>query len=129
MSDDEAASNADVAGLSYEQARDELVRLVSRIESGSADLEESMTLWERGEVLAAHCQAKLDQAQAQLDRSTRSGQAVSVAPQAGAGDAQAPAADADDHDDASDPDVDDDEDDDDTDDAEVDTAGDPSPER
>jgi exodeoxyribonuclease VII small subunit len=56
-----------VAELSYEQARDELVRLVARIESGEAPLEESMALWERGEALAAHCQAKLDQAQSQLD--------------------------------------------------------------
>lgn len=59
-----------VAELSYEQARDELVRLVARIESGQAPLEESMVLWERGEALAAHCQAKLDQAQAQLDTTT-----------------------------------------------------------
>lgn len=60
----------DVRDLSYEEARDELVRLVARIESGDAPLEEAMQLWERGEALAAHCQAKLDQAQAALDRST-----------------------------------------------------------
>ncbi|MBW8172338.1 exodeoxyribonuclease VII small subunit [Ornithinimicrobium sp. Arc0846-15] len=59
-----------VTDLSYEQARDELVALVARIESGNAPLEESMKLWGRGEELAAHCQAKLDQAQAQLDAST-----------------------------------------------------------
>ncbi|SOC57782.1 exodeoxyribonuclease VII small subunit [Ornithinimicrobium cerasi] len=59
-----------VAGLSYEQARDELVGLVARIESGQVPLEESMLLWERGEALAAHCQAKLDAAQATLDRAT-----------------------------------------------------------
>ncbi len=62
-----------VSDLSYEQARDELVRLVARIESGEAPLEESMVLWERGEALAAHCQAKLDQAQARLDDATASG--------------------------------------------------------
>ena len=39
--------------LTYEQARDELVALVSRIESGQVPLEESMLLWERGEELAA----------------------------------------------------------------------------
>lgn len=64
MADD---TQTPVAELSYEQARDELVRLVARIESGEAPLEESMALWERGEALAAHCQAKLDQAQSQLD--------------------------------------------------------------
>ncbi|MGC5584339.1 exodeoxyribonuclease VII small subunit [Ornithinimicrobium sp. W1679] len=59
-----------VGQLSYEQARDELVALVSRIESGQVPLEESMLLWERGEELAAHCQAKLDSAQETLDRAT-----------------------------------------------------------
>ena len=67
MADD---MQAPVAELSYEQARDELVRLVARIESGEAPLEESMVLWERGEELAAHCQAKLDQAQTRLDAVT-----------------------------------------------------------
>lgn len=62
-----------VGDLSYEQARDELVRLVARIESGEAPLEESMVLWERGEALAAHCQAKLDQAQSRLDAATATG--------------------------------------------------------
>lgn len=57
-----------VADLSYEQARDELVSLVSRIESGQVPLEEAMVLWERGEALAKHCQDKLDAAQASLER-------------------------------------------------------------
>lgn len=65
-----------VAELSYEQARDELVQLVSRIESGQVPLEESMALWERGEELAAHCQAKLDAAQDTLDRATGQGEQV-----------------------------------------------------
>lgn len=65
-----------VAELSYEEARDELVRLVARIESGQVPLEESMLLWERGEALAAHCQARLDAAQESLDRATGQGEAV-----------------------------------------------------
>lgn len=69
MSTPDTAGTEDVSDLSYEQARDELVAIVSRIEGGNASLEESMGLWERGEALAAHCQAKLDQAQDQLDRS------------------------------------------------------------
>ena len=67
-----------VPDLSYEQARDELVRLVSRIESGQVPLEEAMTLWERGEQLAAHCQAKLDAAQDTLDRATGQGEPVAA---------------------------------------------------
>lgn len=81
-----------VPDLSYEQARDELVRLVSRIESGQVPLEEAMTLWERGEQLAAHCQAKLDAAQDTLDRAT--GQGEPVAPDV-EGDDPAPTQDGD----------------------------------
>lgn len=80
MSTESAADTTAVADLGYEDARDELVAIVSRIEGGNVSLEESMRLWERGEALAAHCQAKLDQAQDQLDRAT-----AEAAPQAGAG--------------------------------------------
>lgn len=62
----------EVSALSYEQARDELVQVVARIESGEVPLEEAMALWERGEALAAHCQGKLDQAQQRLDTSSGS---------------------------------------------------------
>jgi len=58
--------NADVAQLSYEQARDELVDIVARLENGSAGLEESMGLWQRGEALAAHCATWLDAAEARV---------------------------------------------------------------
>ena len=53
--------------LSYEQARDELVVIVQRLESGGVPLEESLALWERGEQLAAVCQAWLDGAKAKVD--------------------------------------------------------------
>lgn len=59
--------DADVAELGYEDARDELVQIVSRLEGGSASLEESMRLWERGEKLAARCQGWLDSAERRLD--------------------------------------------------------------
>ena len=62
----EEAPNAEVAGLSYEQARDELVDIVARLENGSAGLEESMDLWQRGEALAAHCATWLDAAEARI---------------------------------------------------------------
>lgn len=73
MSTPDADDLQPVQDLSYEQARDELVALVSRIESGRVPLEEAMVLWERGEQLAAHCQAKLDAAQETLDRTTGAG--------------------------------------------------------
>lgn len=57
----------DVSTLSYEQARDELVAVVARLEAGGATLEESLSLWERGEALAARCQQWLDNARERLD--------------------------------------------------------------
>lgn len=62
----------DVADLGYEQARQELVELVARLEGGQAGLEESMRLWERGEALAAHCEAWLARAEASLTPTSES---------------------------------------------------------
>ena len=45
---------------------DELFDIVARLESGQVGLEESLTLWARGEALAAHCSTWLDQAQAAI---------------------------------------------------------------
>ncbi len=53
--------------ISYEAARDELVSVVSRLEAGGTTLEESLTLWERGEELAKICQVWLDGARTRLD--------------------------------------------------------------
>lgn len=60
------SSFPDVASLSYEQARSELVEVVQRLEQGAATLEESLTLWERGEALAQRCQTWLDGARERL---------------------------------------------------------------
>lgn len=62
----------DVADLGYEDARQELVELVARLEGGQAGLEESMQLWQRGEALAAHCEAWLDKAEASLSSESES---------------------------------------------------------
>jgi len=56
-----------VSDLSYEQARDELIQVVSELEQGSATLEQSLALWERGEALAARCEEWLLGAKARLD--------------------------------------------------------------
>ncbi len=58
---------ADVASLSFEQARDELVRVVSELEQGAATLEHSLALWERGEALAARCEEWLRGAKSRLE--------------------------------------------------------------
>ena len=64
--DAHADANADVAAMSYEAARDELVGIVARLENGQVGLEDSMGLWQRGEALAAHCAQWLDRAEAKL---------------------------------------------------------------
>jgi exodeoxyribonuclease VII small subunit len=61
------ASTAGVSELSYEQARDELIRVVNELEQGSSTLEQSLALWERGEALARRCEEWLIGAKARLD--------------------------------------------------------------
>ena len=58
---------ADGPELSYEEAREELVEVVRRLESGGSNLEESLALWERGEKLAQICQSWLDGARRRLE--------------------------------------------------------------
>lgn len=53
--------------LGYEQARDELIEVVRRLEAGGTTLEESLALWERGEELAKVCRRWLDGARERLD--------------------------------------------------------------
>jgi exodeoxyribonuclease VII small subunit len=52
---------------SYEEAREELLDVVRRLETGGSTLEESLALWERGEELARICQDWLDGARKRLD--------------------------------------------------------------
>ncbi|MFJ1745322.1 exodeoxyribonuclease VII small subunit [Streptomyces sp. NPDC088116] len=55
--------------LGYEQARDELIEVVRRLEAGGTSLEDSLALWERGEELAKVCRRWLEGARARLDAS------------------------------------------------------------
>jgi exodeoxyribonuclease VII small subunit len=64
--------NKDVAAMSYEQARDELVKVVAELETGSVTLEASMKLWERGEALADKCEQWLTGARTQLEKAAKS---------------------------------------------------------
>jgi exodeoxyribonuclease VII small subunit len=59
--------NGDVAKMSYEQARDELIKVVAELEQGSVSLEASLALWERGEALANQCESWLTGARKRLD--------------------------------------------------------------
>lgn len=60
-------AKAEEGTLGYEQARDELIEVVRRLEAGGTTLEESLALWERGEELAKLCRHWLEGARARLD--------------------------------------------------------------
>ncbi|MFD4504387.1 exodeoxyribonuclease VII small subunit [Streptomyces sp. NPDC058457] len=67
------SSRTEEAALSYEQARDELIETVRRLEAGGTSLEESLALWERGEELARVCRRWLEGARARLDAALAEG--------------------------------------------------------
>jgi exodeoxyribonuclease VII small subunit len=59
---------AEVASLSFEAALGELEGIVSRLEQGEVDLEDSIALYERGQALKSHCEAKLKAAEGRLEK-------------------------------------------------------------
>lgn len=62
----------DPASMSYEAARDELMSIVATLEKGTASLDESVTLWERGEALSQRCEEWLVGARARLEAARKS---------------------------------------------------------
>jgi exodeoxyribonuclease VII small subunit len=58
----------DIAQLSFEAALEELERIVAELESGKAELERSIQVYERGAALKAHCEAKLKAAQLRVEK-------------------------------------------------------------
>lgn len=52
--------------IGFEQARDELIEVVRKLETGGTTLEESLALWERGEHLAGVCEQWLEGAKTRL---------------------------------------------------------------
>ncbi|HET6269609.1 MAG TPA: exodeoxyribonuclease VII small subunit [Arthrobacter sp.] len=62
----ETKPNTDIEGLSYEEAREQLIAVVGKLEAGGASLEESLALWERGEALAKRCEQWLEGARKRL---------------------------------------------------------------
>ncbi|HYC74446.1 exodeoxyribonuclease VII small subunit [Brevundimonas sp.] len=70
------------ADLSFEDALQRLEQIVSRLESGQAPLEESITLYEEGARLKAHCEDRLKAAQLRVEKIVvgADGQAKAVEP-------------------------------------------------
>lgn len=65
-----ADNNADVKKMPFERAIDELESIVKRLEEGKVPLEESVAIYERGEVLKARCEDLLRQAEARVEKIT-----------------------------------------------------------
>jgi len=59
---------ADIRKLSFEDALEEMEEIVGRLESGQVKLDEAIEQYARGAQLKAHCQAKLKEAQARIDK-------------------------------------------------------------
>ena len=75
-------SDADIAKLNFEDALAQLEQIVARLESGNAALEDSIQLYERGNKLKAHCEARLKAAEAKVEKITlsASGEATGTQP-------------------------------------------------
>ena len=75
-------SETDISQLSFEQALIALEEVVQQLESGNVPLDQSIVLYERGEKLRKLCQARLDDAQARIEKivTDADGAAVSTAP-------------------------------------------------
>lgn len=71
-----------VDDLSFEEALKELERIVSRLESGEATLDDSIRLYERGDRLRLRCADRLDAAQARIEavRTDAEGRAAGTRP-------------------------------------------------
>jgi exodeoxyribonuclease VII small subunit len=65
-----STKHADVRDMSFERALKELEGIVNRLERGDVELEESIAIYERGEVLKEHCDRLLKQAEAKVEKLT-----------------------------------------------------------
>lgn len=60
----------DIKEMTFEKALKELESIVSRLERGDVELEESILIYERGELLRSHCDGLLRQAEAKVEKIT-----------------------------------------------------------
>ncbi|MGB0921145.1 MAG: exodeoxyribonuclease VII small subunit [Alphaproteobacteria bacterium] len=75
-----AKENSDIAKLTFEAALGELEDIVSKLEAGTVDLEASIALYARGDALRAHCDAKLADATARIEKVVKKGEGIATEP-------------------------------------------------
>jgi exodeoxyribonuclease VII small subunit len=59
---------SDIENLSFEEALAQLEEIVRQLESGSGKLDDAITAYEKGALLKRHCEAKLAEAKAKVDK-------------------------------------------------------------
>ena len=78
---DENNSGEDISAKNFETALAELEDIVSKLEGGQVDLEQSISIYERGEKLKMHCEALLKKAEARIEKITqKDGKAAGTEP-------------------------------------------------
>jgi exodeoxyribonuclease VII small subunit len=82
MNDPDPVLGPEIADMSFEDALRGLEEVVRGLESGEVPLDATISLYERGEKLRAHCQARLDAAQARIEQVVASagGQGIATQP-------------------------------------------------
>ncbi|MBP6010959.1 MAG: exodeoxyribonuclease VII small subunit [Alphaproteobacteria bacterium] len=76
-----AKEDKKIADLTFEEALKQLEEIVQRLEKGQVDLEDSIAIYEKGTALKAHCEAKLKDAEARIEKIVIApGGAASTAP-------------------------------------------------
>jgi exodeoxyribonuclease VII small subunit len=68
MNDTPGLGQADLAGISFEDALRELEGIVASLERGDVSLDDAITAFERGTALKAHCQARLEEARMKVEQ-------------------------------------------------------------
>ena len=80
MADKKQSIPSDIAKLSFEEALAELESVVQKLESGQVSLEDSIDMYTRGTYLKQHCEARLADAQARIEKVVVSGDSVATEP-------------------------------------------------
>ena len=73
-------TGADIAALGFEEAMKELERIVRDLESGQVKLDDAVKAYERGAALKKHCEVKLTDARAKVEKITGSGKNLGLEP-------------------------------------------------
>lgn len=70
--------NTQIDNMTFETAYDLLEEVLTQLESGELPLEESVTMYERGKLLSAHCQTLLDDAETRIQKIDDAGNLINI---------------------------------------------------